>query len=45
MDKIAQDHRDQLDDEFEPVELGSVSEETKGSEGPKSEGVTINSRP
>lgn len=30
MDKTAEDHRNQLDDEFELIELGSVSEETKG---------------
>lgn len=30
MDRI---NEDRLDDEFEPIELGSVSEETKGTFG------------
>ncbi|MCC4595401.1 hypothetical protein NRY95_05380 [Xanthomonas campestris pv. phormiicola] len=33
MDMNAQDHRELMEDEFEPIELGSVSEETKGAPG------------
>ena len=32
------------DDEFEPIELGSVSEETKGINDAPSEGVGFNSQ-
>jgi len=43
MDRI---NEDRLDDEFEPIELGSVSEETKGGDGDVGESLTHpNSRP
>ncbi len=35
MDKNTSEHED---DEFEPIELGSVSEETKGNNGSGTEG-------
>ncbi|MCD9007507.1 hypothetical protein LDO31_14905 [Luteimonas sp. XNQY3] len=45
MDKKTQEHLDHLDDEFEPIELGSVYEETKGSIGQVTEGAGPNSMP